>query len=93
MNCPKCTNVETKVIDSRIIDNGSTVRRRRECEYCEYRYTTFERREMPDILVIKKDGTKELYDRQKLKRAIVLAFAKKKDIPSDDIDSMITTLE
>ena len=76
MKCPKCQNLETKVIDSRVIDDWQTIRRRRECEFCNNRFTTFERREFTDLTVVKRDGKKELYDRQKIKRALVLAFAK-----------------
>ena len=59
MKCPKCQNLETKVIDSRVIDDWQTIRRRRECEFCNNRFTTFERREFTDLTVVKKDGKKE----------------------------------
>lgn len=92
MKCPQCQSIETKVIDSRIIDNGQTIRRRRECEYCNHRFTTFERKWYTELTVIKKDWSKELYDRQKLKKAILLSFAKRK-YNSEEIDGIITTLE
>jgi len=92
MKCPKCGNMETKVVDSRMVDDGMAIRRRRECEFCGYRFTTFEKRELTEISVIKKDGTKEIYDRQKLKKSILLAFAKR-NYNLEDIDNMINTLE
>lgn len=92
MKCPKCQNMETKVIDSRIIEDGQTIRRRRECEFCQHRFTTFERKGFTELMVIKKDGTKEMYDRQKLKKAILLAFAKRKFV-SEEIDNVISNLE
>lgn len=92
MRCPKCNSMETKVVDSRTIDDGQAIRRRRECEYCSHRFTTFEKREITELTVVKKDGTKEMYDRQKLKKSILLSFAKRKYI-SEEIDNMIAWLE
>lgn len=66
MKCPNCQLVETKVIESRDVANGESIRRRRECLGCQYRYTTYERLERPTITVIKKDGTRQLFDRAKL---------------------------
>jgi transcriptional repressor NrdR len=80
------------VIDSRIVDNGQTIRRRRECEFCGFRFTTFERVGITDLLVIKKDGSKEMYDRLKLKRAILLSFAKT-DSKNEEIEDMLNILE
>jgi len=84
--------MDTKVLDSRIIDTGQTIRRRRECEFCWFRFTTFERVGVTDLMVVKKDGSKEMYDRWKLKKAILLAFAKM-DPKSDWIEDMLNTLE
>lgn len=92
MKCPKCSNVDTKVIDSRIVENNETIRRRRECEYCKTRFTTFERRSTIDLMVEKRDWTKEVYDRTKLKKAILLAFAKRK-ISSEIIENLLNNLE
>ncbi|HCB51563.1 TPA: transcriptional regulator NrdR [Patescibacteria group bacterium] len=92
MKCPKCNNMDTKVIDSRTIENGQTIRRRRECEFCNNRFTTFERRGTTELLVIKKDGTKEMYDRQKLKKAILLSFAKR-NIDKEQLENIINNLE
>ncbi|USN57615.1 MAG: transcriptional repressor NrdR [Candidatus Peribacteria bacterium] len=92
MNCPKCNNADTKVIDSRVVDNGQTIRRRRECEYCQTRFTTFEKRGYTELMVIKRDGTKEMYDKAKLKKAILLSFAKR-PVDQEVINTMIATLE
>ena len=93
MRCGKCKNADTKVVDSRIIDNGQTIRRRRECEFCTFRFTTFERVGITDLMVIKKDGSKEMYDRLKLKRAVMLAFAKMDDASNEKIEEMLNALE
>lgn len=92
MKCPKCWNLETKVVDSRVIDDWQTIRRRRECEFCNNRFTTFERREFTDLTVVKKDGKKELYDRQKIKRALMLAFAKR-EFNTEKIEEILNNLE
>lgn len=84
--------METKVIDSRIIDDGQTIRRRRECEFCENRFTTFERKWFTELMVIKKDWTKEMYDRQKLKKSLMLSFAKR-EFNNEKIENMLNTLE
>lgn len=92
MYCPHCTATDTKVIDSRLIENGTTVRRRRWCEACDYRFTTFERRWMVEMFVIKKDGTKEVYNRQKIRTALTLSFAKR-NYTAEQIEQFIDTLE
>jgi len=92
MYCPHCSATDTKVIDSRLIDTGTTVRRRRECDSCEYRFTTFERRGMVEMMVIKKDGTKEPYNRQKIRTALTLAFAKR-NYSVEQIEQLIDQLE
>ena len=93
MQCPRCHYLETKVVDSRDIDNNNTIRRRRECLQCESRFTTFERIGFTELMIVKKDGTKELYDRDKLKRSIMLACAKRTKISIEDVYNMIGNLE
>ena len=66
MRCPKCGCDESKVVDSRPSENNDAIRRRRECVNCGYRFTTYERREEMPIMVIKRDGRKETFDRLKL---------------------------
>lgn len=92
MKCPKCQNMETKVVDSRVIDDGQTIRRRRECEFCGNRFTTFERKWFTELVVIKKDWKKEMYDRQKVKRALLLAFAKR-EFSNENIENILNDLE
>jgi len=92
MLCPQCQSKDTKVIDSRVVEDGHTIRRRRECEKCEFRFTTFERKSFADLMVVKKDGTKEFYDREKLAKSISLACAKRK-VSKDQIDEIIANLE
>jgi len=92
MKCAKCQNLDTKVVDSRIVDNWQTIRRRRECEICGYRFTTFERVWMTELMVVKRDGSKEMYDRSKLKKAILLSFAKT-NFTNDEIENILNTLE
>lgn len=92
MQCPKCKNAETKVIDSRISEQGKVIRRRRECEKCGRRFTTFERQEMANLIVMKKDGTYEPYSRSKLENGIWTACGKR-PVTQIDIDKMINSLE
>lgn len=66
MRCPKCGKSEAKVIESREVSGGESIRRRRECLNCTNRYTTYERIERPNLIVVKKDGTRELFDRKKI---------------------------
>lgn len=92
MKCPKCQNMDTKVIDSRVIDDGVTIRRRRECEFCNNRFTTFERKGFTELMVVKKDNTKEMYDRQKLKWSLMLSFAKR-EFNNEKIENLLNSLE
>lgn len=70
MKCPQCHSAESKVIESREAADGDAIRRRRECLHCQQRFTTYERIERPNLAVIKKDGSRELFDRHKLFGAI-----------------------
>lgn len=92
MKCPSCWSVESKVIDSRVVDQSRAIRRRRSCEFCEYRFTTLEKLIVTDLLVVKKDGSKQLYDRDKLKRALVIAFWKK-HLSMETVEELISVLE
>jgi len=89
MICPYCSHEETKVVDKR--DSEETTRRRRECLKCEKRFTTYERPNI-DIDVIKKDGRREPFEREKLKKGLLRAFEKRK-ITQDQIDSMLANIE
>lgn len=92
MKCPKCGNMETRVVDSRIVEDWRSVRRRRNCEYCWKKFTTFEKTWITDLLVIKRNWNKEIYDRMKIKKALMLAFAKR-DFSVDQIEEIISQLE
>ena len=76
MFCPVCRYKETKVIDSRLTQDGMSVRRRRECIKCAYRFSTLEEMELLDIVVVKNDGRRESYSRSKLERGILHSLAK-----------------
>ena len=92
MKCPACSNGDTKVVDSRTTDSAKAIRRRRSCEYCGHRFTTLEKLIVTDLVVRKKDWTKELYDKDKLTKALAIAFWKK-NFSLETIDEIVTWLE
>lgn len=92
MRCPKCGCEESKVVDSRPAENNDSIRRRRECVSCGFRFTTYERREELPLVVFKHDGSKEPFDREKLMRGLVRATVKR-DIPIDVLDKLIGDIE
>lgn len=92
MRCPKCSAVKSSVIDSRQAEEGSTIRRRRECEQCQYRFTTFERIENLPLLVVKKDGTRETFSRDKIYTGIIRS-AQKRPVSTEAIDKAISKIE
>ena len=77
MKCPFCSHMEDKVIDSRPTEEGSAIRRRRECLKCGARFTTYEKIEDTPLIVIKKDGTRQIYDRNKIINCILKACSKR----------------
>ncbi len=77
MHCPKCNHDNSKVIESRDVGVTSAIRRRRECLNCQHRFTTYERIELPNLVVIKKDGTRELFNRNKLLAGLSRSFEKR----------------
>src|SRR3989344_688531 len=77
MRCPNCQYEDTKVLDTRPVDDGSAIRRRRECEKCEFRFSTYEEIEILDLTVIKKDESRETFSKEKLVRGIKRAFEKR----------------
>ncbi len=87
MNCPVCPSTSTRVVDSRLTDPGDAVRRRRQCEECGTRFTTYERAQELPIVVVKRDGRRESFDRQKLLRGLVRA-ANKRPITDDQLDEL-----
>jgi transcriptional repressor NrdR len=92
MHCPTCNATDTKVIDSRLLPEGQSVRRRRKCESCDFRFTTYEsfRAQMP--AVVKHDERRENYNREKILRGLKKA-CQKRPISSDQIDQLIDTIE
>jgi transcriptional repressor NrdR len=92
MKCPYCESNKTKVIDSRAVEQGSSIRRRRSCPSCGSRFTTFERREKVDVVVLKRDGTHEVYDRQKIATGFYKALSKRNVAPAV-IESAIDEME
>lgn len=92
MRCPKCHHQETKVTDSRDTNDDKEIRRRRECEKCGHRFTTFERIETANFVIIKKNGTRELYDREKVERGIWKA-CEKRPVTQEQIKNLIDNLE
>jgi transcriptional repressor NrdR len=77
MKCPFCGNLDSKVIDSRLTEDKESIRRRRECEFCSKRFTTYERLETQPIIVIKKDDTRQPFDRNKILGGLVRACIKR----------------
>lgn len=77
MKCPFCANSETEVLESRVVEEGKAVRRRRECVKCKKRFTTFEKVKETVLWVIKKDGRREPFDKEKIKRGVLRAIEKR----------------
>ena len=92
MRCPRCENDATRVIDSRDLESGSTIRRRRECERCSYRFTTYERPEGARLVVVKRDGSREDFDREKL-RAGLLKALQKRPVTLDRVEAAVDEIE
>lgn len=88
MRCPFCGSEDTQVKDSRPVDDGSAIRRRRQCSICGARFTTFERVQLRDLLVVKKDGRRAPFDRDKLARSIGIA-TRKRGIGEEQIERMV----
>ncbi len=92
MKCMYCGCEDSKVIDSRSTDDGKSIRRRRECIACGKRFTTFETIEIIPFLVVKRDGTRQLYDRSKVKQGILRA-CEKRPISMAQIDKLVDNVE
>jgi transcriptional repressor NrdR len=92
MRCPFCRGDDDRVIDSRSGDDGATIRRRRECNACRRRYTTYERLERPPLAVVKKGGIREPFDRDKIRRGLAKACWKR-PVTEDDIEGVVSALE
>lgn len=92
MRCPYCQSMRTRVSDSRPVNDGKQIRRRRECEQCNKRFTSFEAIEHKPIIVVKKDGGREEFDRQKLIRGLLRA-GEKRNIPIGTWEDLVDTIE
>ena len=92
MNCPKCNSGESKVIDSRSIHSGKSIRRRRECISCQFRFTTYEYIQTNPIMVIKKSGDREEYNRNKLESSFHMA-CQKRPVSEEVIQKAIQSIE
>ena len=92
MCCPKCQSTKTSVVDTRQTDEGSAIRRRRLCDDCDARFTTFERVEEPPLLVIKKNGTRDQFSRDKIRQGILYS-AQKRPVSSSDLERVVSNIE
>ena len=92
MRCPHCGSLEDKVLESRTLAGGESIRRRRECLSCGYRFTSYERIEEKQLMVIKSDGRREPFDRSKLERGIQRA-CEKRNISQNTIEELINEIE
>lgn len=92
MRCPFCSAEDTRVVDSRLADNGESVRRRRECQACRERFTTFERAELRMPQIIKSDGRREPYSEDKLRTGVSRAL-EKRPVDTDAVEAMILRVQ
>jgi len=92
MRCPHCGTIEDKVIESRSLANGDAVRRRRECNNCSYRFTSYEKIDERQFMVVKKDSRREPFDRVKLERGVVRAL-EKRAFSQMQIESLVNEIE
>jgi transcriptional repressor NrdR len=92
MNCPVCKAADSRVVDSRLTDDGTAVRRRRECAQCGRRFTTYERLEVPPLFVIKKDGRREPFDREKILAGITKA-CEKRPVAREEVARVVEGIE
>jgi transcriptional repressor NrdR len=92
MKCPYCGHTEDKVVDSRSCEENNSIRRRRECLKCQKRFTTYERIENMSLMVVKKDGRRESFDRQKLLNGIMKSCEKRK-ISVDEVEKLVDDIE
>ena len=88
MKCPKCGNDDDKVLDSRASKEGATIRRRRECLKCGYRYTTHEEIDRDELFVVKRDGRREMFQRDKLEKSVRIA-CQKRPVPESKVQDLI----
>ncbi len=92
MRCPQCGTRDTRVVDSRDLDEATTIRRRRECPACSTRFTTYERVEAARLVVVKRDGTRQEFDRDKLAAGLAKALTRR-PVPDDAAERAADTIE
>jgi transcriptional repressor NrdR len=92
MRCPSCQYNGTRVVDSRPVDDNKEIRRRRECESCAFRFTTFEKIEETPLIVVKKEGAREEFSREKILRGLIRA-CEKRPVPLEDLDELVMMIE
>ena len=91
MRCPYCYSVDNRVLDSRTVEDGTAIRRRRECEKCQNRFTTYERAEESILVVVKKDGKREKFDRQKILAGLVRA-CEKRPVTLEQMEAIVVAI-
>lgn len=92
MKCPYCDSDTLKVVDSRPVEEGNCIRRRRECDHCKKRFTTYEKIEQINMIVVKKDNTREFFDREKLLKGIVRS-CEKRPISIQQMEELVSEIE
>jgi len=92
MRCPHCGTVEDKVVESRTLANGDAIRRRRECNNCSYRFTSYERIDERQFMVVKRDGRREPFERLKLERGVIRAL-EKRPFSQMQIENLVNEIE
>ncbi|MEI5905502.1 transcriptional regulator NrdR [Bacillus spongiae] len=92
MKCPSCHTNATRVVDSRPVDDGRSIRRRRECEECTHRFTTFEKIEELPLIVVKKEGTREEFSREKMLRGLIKA-CEKRPVALEELEQITSSIE
>jgi transcriptional repressor NrdR len=92
MRCPNCQQMGTRVLDSRQVNEGDSIRRRRECDSCRQRFTTFETVEEIPLVVVKKEGTREEFSREKVLRGLIRA-CEKRPVPLEVLENIVSELE
>lgn len=92
MRCPFCSHENSQVKDSRPTEDGASIRRRRQCEECSARFTTFERVQLRDLTVVKAGNRREPFDRAKLERSIAIA-CRKRPVPQERLDRLVSSLQ
>ena len=92
MRCPFCGHADSQVKDSRPAEDGASIRRRRQCEGCDARFSTFERVQLRELTVVKRDGLRQSFDRAKLERAIAIA-ARKRPVAPEQVERLVSRIQ